>query len=99
MKHLLNNLSEEEKNRIREQHTGGMKVATDRFKMLVETRQGDVKPYVIKEEDAIEPIVDMGAVPFLIGFGFDEGKATISPINHLHFLQNKQTAKTASIII
>ena len=26
MKHILNNLSEEEKNAIREQHAGGMKV-------------------------------------------------------------------------
>lgn len=46
MKHLLNNLSEEEKNSIREQHTGGMKIAIDNFKRLVETKQGDVKPYL-----------------------------------------------------
>lgn len=46
MKHLLNNLSEEEKNSIREQHTGGMKIAIDNFKKLVETKQGDVKPYL-----------------------------------------------------
>jgi hypothetical protein len=31
MKHILNNLSEEEKNAIREQHTGGMKVMTGNF--------------------------------------------------------------------
>ena len=31
MKHILNNLSEEEKNAIREQHTGGMKVMTENF--------------------------------------------------------------------
>lgn len=79
MKHLLNNLSEEEKNSIREQHTGGMKIAIDNFRRLVETKQGDVKPYMIKEVDAIEPIVDMDAAPTLIGFGFDEGKSTISP--------------------
>ena len=34
MKHLLNNLSEEEKNRIREQHTGGMNVFTKKFNKL-----------------------------------------------------------------
>ena len=51
MKHLLNNISEEEKNKIREQHTGGMKIATDKFKMLVETKQGDVKFY-LNEQDA-----------------------------------------------
>jgi hypothetical protein len=48
MKHLLNNLGEEEKNSIREQHAGGMKVNTDKFAKLVETKQGDVK--LISEE-------------------------------------------------
>ena len=33
MKHLLNNLTEEEKNKIREQH--GIKIATDKFKNLL----------------------------------------------------------------
>ena len=31
MKHILNDLSNEEKNNIREQHTGGMKVMTESF--------------------------------------------------------------------
>ena len=56
MKHLLNNISEEEKNRIREQHAGGMKIAIDNFKRLVEAKQGDVKPYVIKEVAEVEPV-------------------------------------------
>ena len=56
MKHLLNNISEEEKNRIREQHTGGMKIATDKFKMLVETKQGDVKPYLNEQNSKEEPL-------------------------------------------
>lgn len=43
MKHLLNNLGEEEKNSIREQHSGGMKVNTEKFGKLVEAKQGDVK--------------------------------------------------------
>lgn len=46
MKHLLNNLSEEEKNNIREQHAGGIKITIDNFKKLVETKQGDAKPYL-----------------------------------------------------
>ena len=50
MKHLLNNISEEEKNRIREQHTGGMKIAIDNFKKLVETKSGDVKPYLNEQQ-------------------------------------------------
>ena len=60
MKHLLNNISEEEKNRIREQHTGGMRIATDKFKKLVETKQGDVKLYLseqpIEKENPIEKL-------------------------------------------
>lgn len=46
MKHLLNNISEEEKNRIREQHEGGMNLSIDNFKTLVETKLGDAKPYL-----------------------------------------------------
>lgn len=44
MKHLLNNLSEEEKNSIREQHTGGMKVVTENFNKLLNSKLGDAKP-------------------------------------------------------
>lgn len=44
MKHLLNNLTEQEKNAIREQHTGGIKLNTEKFSKLVESKLGDVKP-------------------------------------------------------
>jgi hypothetical protein len=46
MKHLLNNLTEQEKNSIREQHTGGMKVSNYRFKELLENKLGNSKPLV-----------------------------------------------------
>jgi peptidoglycan hydrolase-like protein with peptidoglycan-binding domain len=49
MKHLLNNLSEEEKNRIREQHTGGMKVITENFSRLMNGKHGDSKPLINEE--------------------------------------------------
>jgi hypothetical protein len=51
MKHLLNNISEEEKNRIREQHEGGMNLAIDNFKKLVETKLGDAKPFIDEASD------------------------------------------------
>lgn len=51
MKHLLNNLSKEEKNSIREQHEGGMKLDTSRFRTLLESKSGDVKPLVEQEDD------------------------------------------------
>ena len=44
MKHILNDLSEQEKNSIREQHTGGMKVMTENFNKLLNSKLGDVKP-------------------------------------------------------
>jgi hypothetical protein len=50
MKHLLNDLSEEEKNRIREQHTGGKKLVIENFKKLVDTKLGDAKPFLNEEE-------------------------------------------------
>ena len=51
MKHLLNNLSDEQKNSIREQHNGGMLVDTSRFKLLVESTLGDSKPLINKTKE------------------------------------------------
>jgi hypothetical protein len=49
MKHILNNLSNEEKNSIREQHTGGMKVMTENFSKLLNSKLGDSKPLVSEQ--------------------------------------------------
>lgn len=49
MKHILNNLTDEEKNSIRNQHTGSLKVNTDKFSKLVNSKVGDVKP-IVKEQ-------------------------------------------------
>jgi hypothetical protein len=54
MKHLLNNLSDEEKNNIRNQHTGGMKVMTESFSRLLNSKLGDSKPLVTEDEDEDE---------------------------------------------
>ena len=51
MKHLLNDMTEAEKNAIREQHAGGMKVMTEKFSKLLNTKSGDVKP-LVKESQA-----------------------------------------------
>ena len=50
MKHLLNDLTEKEKNSIREQHTGGMKVVTENFSKLINAKSGNVKPLVNERE-------------------------------------------------
>ena len=62
MKHILNNLTEEEKNSIREQHTGGMKVMTENFNKLLNSKLGDSKPLVNEDhlsEQATQPIKDV----------------------------------------
>jgi hypothetical protein len=46
MKHLLNNLTEDEKNSIRGQHTGGMNVVTENFSKLINTKSGNVKLFL-----------------------------------------------------
>ena len=49
MKHLMNDLSVEEKNRIREQHEGGMKIDTSKFRKLMESKLGNSKPLVSEQ--------------------------------------------------
>jgi hypothetical protein len=55
MKHLLNNLSEEEKNSIREQHTGGIKVINENFKNMVDKKLGDVPTYLNEQGEMLDP--------------------------------------------
>jgi hypothetical protein len=43
MKHLLNNISEEEKNSILEQHKGGMEVLNENFNKMVNKKLGHVE--------------------------------------------------------
>jgi len=61
MKHLLNTLSTEEKNRIREQHDGGMSIDTSKFKKLTESKLGDSKPLINEQEEVVDqPTDDLG---------------------------------------
>ena len=46
MKHLLNNISKEEKENILKQHSGGMKVMTENFYRLLGAKHGNAKPLV-----------------------------------------------------
>jgi len=70
MKHLLNNLSEEEKNSIREQHEGGMRLETSRFKTLLE--ESDYRMYDLPDvhqaiEDELEEMSDDESLVYLNG--------------------------------
>jgi hypothetical protein len=84
MKHILNNLTEQEKNAIREQHTGGMKVSTDKFNHLLESKLGDVKPIlseqksnlgmksIDKDKNTFKEVVKFLKLKGLNGFKFKE---------------------------
>lgn len=49
MKHILNNISQEEKQKILEQHSGGRFINTSSFKRLLESKLGNAKPLVMEE--------------------------------------------------
>ena len=49
MKQLLNDMSFEERQNIREQHTGGMKVMSGSFRRLVNAKLGDSKPLISEQ--------------------------------------------------
>ena len=51
MKHLLNNLSEQEKSNILAQHKGGIEIGTKNFKKLSESKLGNVKPLITEQSD------------------------------------------------
>lgn len=50
MKHLLNNLSEEEKNSIREQHKGGINIVNERFYEMVNKKLGETELYLNEQK-------------------------------------------------
>ena len=79
MKHLLNNLSEDEKNSIREQHTGGMKVMTENFSRLLNSKLGDAKPLVSEAIPGIEPVYDNDEPKFTTALFFKENQTQLSP--------------------
>ena len=62
MKHILNNLSEVEKNSIREQHKGGMKVMTESFSKLINSKLGDVKPLVNEQPTLSAANTDLSCI-------------------------------------
>lgn len=59
MKHLLNYLSQEEKNRILEQHNGGKKLVIENFNKLVNNKLGTVRPLINEMEDKQEKAVEV----------------------------------------
>lgn len=54
MKHILNNLTEEEKNSIRKQHTGGINLMVENFNKLISSKSGNVKPLVNEQSTSTD---------------------------------------------
>jgi len=84
MKHLLNNISEEEKNRIREQHTGGKKIVIENFNKLVNSKLGDAKPLISEQQTEI-PTKEMSIklLGYLVKLGEDGSKKGIVGLEDL----------------
>ena len=79
MKHLLNNMSEEEKNSIREQHTDKLKIDTTKFKSLLEGKLGDVKPFLNEQELDRELPKQVKGILGHDGRWFDEDDYSVNP--------------------
>ena len=91
MKHLLNDLSPEEKNNILKQHTGGKQIDTSRFKTLSESKSGDIKPILnghISKGNISE--TDMKIDPFTL-VATDKGNLKITnnstKISHIYSME------------
>ena len=79
MKHILNNLTEQEKRAILEQHSGGMKIELGKFKQMVETKLGDPKPLVSEQiQDRIQTSPSSSTKPKVI-----KDKMTSSQSNNI----------------
>lgn len=52
MKHILNNIDQFEKQRILEQHSGGMTINNKKFLKLLESKLGNVKPLLNEQVEA-----------------------------------------------
>lgn len=98
MKHILNNLSEEEKNSIREQHEGGKKIVIENFKNLIETKSGDVKLFLNENPKTIigegEGIVPTHSVSDYVK---EPGKGTWVVENGKFYITDETGRKVASL--
>ena len=108
MKHLLNNMSEEEKNNIREQHAGGMKVMTENFNKLLKSKLGDAKPLVNEQmhmednfedsenmEDDFEGVEEVSQMSFLLQ---NADKNTATNLLKKYMAKHSQTVNFVAVL-
>lgn len=66
MKHILNDLTKEEKNSILEQYTGGKKIMIENFNKLINSKLGDSKP-LLEEQVQFTPGAKIGKAQLVMG--------------------------------
>ncbi len=54
MKHLLNDISQEDKNSILEQHVGGIRIDSDNFSKLLNKKRGNVNTFISENEKTVK---------------------------------------------
>lgn len=81
MKHILNNISKEEKQRILEQHSGGKTIDTSKFRQLLESKLGNVKPLVMEQVTGTTQAFPTSGVEKDTNFPVDQNLITSLNVN------------------
>ncbi len=75
MKHLLNDISQDDKNSILEQHVGGIRIESDNFSKLLNKKRGNVNTFIIENEETInEKTESITITPKQMKMLHDEGE-------------------------
>ena len=99
MKHLLNNIPQEEKNRILEQHRGGKSIDTTRFKALLESKSGNVKPLIMEGPTGNTQTTGVGTKPNTpsVGTKPQQGNEYVDTSNWVKVIAYSDEAATQAI--
>jgi hypothetical protein len=81
MKHLLNDISQEDKNSILEQHVGGIRIDSDNFSKLLNKKRGNVNTFIVENEKTInEETESITITPKQMKMLHDEGECNCGGI-------------------
>jgi hypothetical protein len=83
MKHLLNDLSSEERNRILEQYNNSLIIETSKFNKLMESKLGDVKPLIN------EQVLNLQSVADKLGMDYVSARESLTKKENAEFKTNK----------
>lgn len=101
MKHLLNGMPEWEKNSIREQYEGKMSIDTSKFRKLMESKLGNVKPLITEEPlkanagEIQKFLQSVGYSDLVVDYKFGD-KSAIAAGKYLFLGTNKENYKNVT---